>query len=338
MEVAYADACVGAPEFKVGAIPDEGRQLLHPLMRIATAAGFVIRLVFEASERGEIDLGLRAKDDQSPYGIADELAGKMITSGIIAEGLRVYHDDEEGATGEKTLRLRLVSDCLDGSQNFMMGYRDAFMVVLGLYDAEELVASAAYSPMYEDMYVAAKGCGSWMFTKDKTGEYRSRQLEMKNIHATDPKVRPFMVMDTKCYLECPTLAMAMEQVGYRVEPMSGSAKKMVSIAARPDVAGMFRPQSANPDPHDIAAAALLITAQQQGVATSMGGGPLLNSNFEFYDGFIIGNRAFHHDALLANTVLQSILKREKTTEQGLDLSQSKCLAQEVAKIVRAINY
>lgn len=338
MEVLYQDACKGAPEFVSSTIPEDGRQLLHPLMRIAVAAGFQIRRVFELSERGEIDLGLQAKDDQSPYGIADELSGTMIANGIAAEGLHVYHDDEEGVSGDKSQQLRLVSDCLDGSQNFMMGYRDAFMVVLGLYNTAEQIASIVYSPMFGDMYVAAKACGAWKLIRRTDGQYDSYKLEMGLLRATDPKIRPFVPLDTKCYDECPTMVRVTEQIGYRVEPMSGSAKKIVSIASRKDVAGMFRPQSAKPDPHDIAAAAVLVTAQQNGIATSMGGAPLLDSNLQFYDGFIIGNRAFHSDVVLANAVLESIFKRENLSEQTITQERSKELAKEVASTVRALHY
>lgn len=338
MDFSYKEACKNAPEFSVGIIAEEGRQLLHPLMRIATAAGFVIRAVFEASERGELDLGLTAKDDQSPYGLADKLSEKIISEGIIFEGLRVYHDDEEGTQGDRSLRLRLVSDCLDGSQNFMMGYRDAFMVVLGLYDNGEHVASVVYSPMFGDMYAAAKACGSWKFIRSTNNSYECHRLEMPLLHAADPKIRPFVPLDTKCYDECPTMVRTMEQIGYRVEPMSGSAKKIVSIASRKDVAGMFRPQEANPDPHDIAAAALLVTAQKNGVATSMGGAPLLNADLQFYDGFIIGNRDFHADVVLANAVIQSLFKREGLSENIATKIQSKQIAQEAAQFVRRINY
>lgn len=321
---------VPAPQFEKESVPNGMSDELNSLMRVVYAAGRVTKTEFlSAEEKGVFDL--ISKADGSPVTLVDYATTDALEAGFKAEGIVARLDDEERQSGDASSRIVLVTDPVDGTQNLALGLRGFFTNVCGKYVDGELVASIVNDPMNNEMFVAGKGAGTWKFTLDNEA-WRPKRLAMSNLVA-DPHERPFLLTDTKVYEEDRTLAKALELIGYRPEPVSGSGKKMSLLVSRPNVAGMFRSQRGNPDPHDIAAAALFVT-EAGGLATSLGGATLLDENLQFHDGYAFGNPTTHRDILATRQALEKLFAAKGVDEEQLTKSQSDELARSVAATVQ----
>lgn len=321
---------VPAPQFEKESTPYGMSDELNSLMRVVYAAGRVTKQEFLVAEgKGVFDLV--SKEDGSPVTRVDFATTDALEAGFRAEGINARLDDEERQSGDVSSRIVLVTDPVDGTQNLALGLRGFFTNVCGKYVDGELVASVVNDPMNNEMFVAGKGVGTWKFTRENK-TWVSRRLHMPELCANTDK-RPFLLTDTKVYEEDRTLAKALELIGYRPEPVSGSGKKMSLLVSRPNVAGMFRSQRGNPDPHDIAAAALFVT-EAGGLATSLGGATLLDETLQFYDGYAFGNPTTHRDILAARQALEQLFTAKGLGEERLTKSQSDELARSVAAAVR----
>lgn len=324
------------PQFQLGlgTIDDDEAKALNPLIRIVWRAGRVTKEEFLAAEKTG-SFKLVSKSDGSPVTKVDYATRDSLRSGLEAEGISAYHDDEEGQVGSVTNKVVIVTDPVDGTQNLLLGLRGFFTNVLGKYEDGVLVASVVNDPMNDELFVGGKGVGTWKFSR-VDGNWVPVKLTMPDLSA-NPSERPFLLTDTKVYEEDRTLAKALELLGYRPEPASGSGKKMSLLVSRPNVAGMFRSQRGNPDPHDIAAAALFVS-EAGGVATSLGGGELLDGDLHFYDGYAFGNPKAHRDILAANKALQALFLEQGISEDTITKQQSNEIAVEVANSVRSQFY
>ena len=324
-----------APQFESGIIADTQAKLLNMLMRVVYGAGQVTKREFLlAEEKGSFDLVSKA--DGSPVTRIDFATTDALETGFRAEGIDAYLDDEERQSGNEGNRVVIVTDPVDGTQNLALGLKGFFTNVCGKYIDGELVASIVNDPMNDEMFVAGKGAGTWKFNLEKTGVWRAKHLTMSDLCA-DPEKRPFLLTDTKVYEEDRILAKALEILGYRPEPVSGSGKKMALLVSRPNVVGMLRSQRGNPDPHDIAAAALFVT-EAGGLSTSLGGKTLLDANLKFYDGYAFGTSSVHRDILIAHHTIQELLAAIGSSDEKLTKTQSNELAQTAAAVVRSRFY
>lgn len=322
------------PQFQKSVLSAAQTELLTMLMRVVYAAGQVTKREFlRAEERGTFELVSKA--DGSPVTRVDFATTEALEAGFRAEGINAYLDDEERQSGDKNSSVVIVTDPVDGTQNLALGLQGFFTNVCGKYVDGELVASIVNDPMNDEMFVAGKGAGTWKFSLEN-GTWASKRLSMPDLHA-DPVRRPFLLTDTKVYEEDRILAKALEMLGYRPEPVSGSGKKMLLLVSRPNVVGMFRSQRGNPDPHDIAAAALFVT-EAGGVATSLGAKKLLDENLQFHDGYAFGNPAAHRDILAASHTVQELFAAMGTRDEHLTKTQSDELARKTAAVVRSRFY
>lgn len=337
MEIRYKDACVGAPQFAENMMSDERRTRINAFMRVMFACGVVTRLVSVAIELGTLDAQYSSKEDQSPYSIAEERTLAMLRAGLKQEKLEVLLDDEEGQSGNEDSKTVAVTDNVDGTQNFLMGLKGFFTNVIGVYENGEHDVSIVNDPMNVEMFVAVKGEGSWKFVRDhKTGDWKApKRLQVSSRAIGDGEGgRPFISADTKVYKEDPILVDVLGKLGYQVEPLPGSSKKITLVASRPNFVGIFRSQQGpgNPDEHDIAAAELIVS-EAGCVATSMHGGPVLTKERKFHDGFIYANPGAHRDIKTAAFLQEQLTGR--TVQEGRLLTTQE-QAKHADKIVSAM--
>ncbi len=342
MDIRYEDACVGAPQFVGGAVSDDSRSRINAFMRVLFACGVVTRLVSDAIEDGELDAQYSSKKDQSPYSIAEERTLAMLRAGLVHEKLEVLLDDEEGQSGDTDAATVAVTDNVDGTQNFLMRLKGFFTNVIGVYEGGELVLSIVNDPMNVEMFVAVKGKGSWKFERDGTSS--SWKLP-KKLHVSDRGIgdtkagRPFIATDTKVYKEDPILVDVLGKLGYQVEPLPGSSKKISLVASRPNFVGIFRSQQGpgNPDEHDIAAAELLVS-EAGCVTTSMHGGVVLTNERKFHDGFIYANPQAHRDITTAAFLQEKLTGRPVQEGRLLSAVEQTIVAKRIYLALNALFY
>lgn len=343
MQVQYKEACVGAPQFDEYLMSDATRRVrINAFMRVMFACGVVTRLVSEAIENGVLNSQYSSKDDQSPYSVAEEQTLAMLRAGLAHEGLDVLLDDEEGQSGNKNAKTVAVTDNVDGTQNFLMGLKGFFTNVIGVYEQGDLDISIVNDPMNEEMFVAMKGEGSWKFVRDhKTGEWKApKRLQVSDRTVQDNKGgRPFISADTKVYKEDPILVDVLGRLGYQVEPLPGSSKKITLVASRPNFVGIFRSQQGpgNPDEHDIAAAERIV-AEAGCVTTSIHGGSVLTSDRKFYDGFVYANPQAHRDITTAAYLQEKLTGRPVQEGRLLTAIEQTTIAKRVTLALIALYY
>lgn len=342
MDLRYDEACVGAPQFAEDMMSDERRTRVNAFMRVMFACGVVTRRVAEAIENGILDAQYSSKKDKSPYSIAEERTLAMLRAGLAYEKLEVLLDDEEGKSGDTDATTVAVTDNVDGTQNFLMGLKGFFTNVIGVYEQGELDISIVNDPSNEEMFVAVKGEGSWKFVRDaKTGgRKRPRQLQVSDRAIGDGKGgRPFISADTKVYKEDPILVDVLGQLGYQVEPLPGSSKKITLVASRPNFVGIFRSQQGpgNPDEHDIAAAELIV--REAGcLTTSIHGGSALDGKRKFYDGFVYANPQAHRDITTAAYLQEKLTGRPVQEGRLLSVTEQADVARRITVALMALFY
>lgn len=342
MDIRYEAACVGAPQFAEDMMSDDRRNRINAFMRVMFACGVVTRLVAEAIEDGVLDAQYASKKDQSPYSIAEERTLAMLRAGLAHEKLEVLLDDEEGQSGDEDSKTVAVTDNVDGTQNFLMGLKGFFTNVIGVYEQGELDISIVNDPSNEEMFVAVKGEGSWKFVRDhKTDDWKApKRLQVSDRAIGDGEGgRPFISADTKVYKEDPILVDVLGKLGYQVEPLPGSSKKITLVASRPNFVGIFRSQQGpgNPDEHDIAAAELIVS--EAGCATtSMHGGSVLTSERKFYDGFVYANPQAHRDITTAAYLQEKLTGQPVQEGRLLDSKRQKEVAKKIALALTALYY
>jgi 3'(2'), 5'-bisphosphate nucleotidase len=127
------------------------------------------------------DVAVRAKDDQSPVTLADEVA-----HGILVDGLRRLDPDtpvvsEEAAAADfearRGWRRFWLVDPLDGTKEFIKR-RAEFTVNVGLIEAGEPVFGVVLAPALDLLYWAVKGGGAWREEKGGAPE---------RIYSTEPE-------------------------------------------------------------------------------------------------------------------------------------------------------
>lgn len=342
INVRYEDACVGAPKFDEAMSDDVRRGKVNAYIRVMYACGVVTKIIAAAVERGELESQYSSKHDQSPYSIAEEYATKIEQEGLRYENLNVLLDDEEGVSGDVHSKTIARSDIIDGTQNFLMGLKGFFTNVIGVYENDELDISIVNDPMNDELFVAMKGKGSWKFVRnEETNEWESpKRLAVSGRTIGDNKGgRPFISTDTKVYKEDPILVDVLGRLGYQIEPLPGSSKKITLVASRPNFVGIFRSQQGpgNPDEHDIAAAELLVS-EAGCLTTSMHSGPVLTTDLKFYDGFVYANPQAHRDITTAVFLQEKLTRRPVQDGRLLTVNEQTSVAKKIALAMTALFY
>lgn len=310
--------------------------------------------IYHKARRAEGDLGLIDKNDRaysSPLTIADtqvhERTFKLYSSKFPDDKF----EGEEGKHVSKNAKVTLVQDEIDATQHFALGY-GSFSYVNALYIKDDItgedqhVSSLVYDPLRRVLFVAVLGCGAFRFELSQDHEVvHMRPLQVANLDVRTAKTSPYILMDSMGLAdEDPILRRALQKLGYKVEPQSGSGLKVAVVASESIVCAVFRSQRGNPDPWDIGAASLLVTegratqenwAKNRGKATSISGQSLLDSERRFYDGYAIGAPLAHDHIVTAYTLIEKMLTDKGTNQNDMTPHEWDAVAEVVAADVRA---
>jgi len=126
---------------------------------LSTLIPLVKKIGVEILKIYKTDFTHEIKSDDSPVTIADHLSNKMLIDGISKFGYEIISEESEN----KPLNARKtwVIDPLDGTKNFIRKTGD-FAIMIGLIENYEIVLGLVYSPVFDKLYYAIKGQGSYL--------------------------------------------------------------------------------------------------------------------------------------------------------------------------------
>ncbi len=116
-------------------------RLAAVMRRLALEAGAAIMAIYDRP-----DMGLRAKDDESPVTAADEAADALIAAGLAAAfpGVPVVTEEQASSHAFRADTF-LIVDPLDGTKEFVQRRGD-FTVNIALVERGAPVAGVVYAP------------------------------------------------------------------------------------------------------------------------------------------------------------------------------------------------
>jgi 3'(2'), 5'-bisphosphate nucleotidase len=142
---------------------------------IARQAGEAILRIY-----GEDDLGISAKDDNSPLTRADIAAHKVIVAGLSAMTPAIPILSEEAAPAPWEERRRWdrywLVDPLDGTKEFIKRNGE-FTVNIALIDHGEPVLGAVYVPTQDLLYCGLRDGGAWKIQAGAQERIVARRIE-----------------------------------------------------------------------------------------------------------------------------------------------------------------
>jgi myo-inositol-1(or 4)-monophosphatase len=112
-------------------------------------------------QRFALPLDIDLKGDKNLVTEVDRESERLIVGHILSQ----YPDHtivaEEGEYPKGSSSFRWIIDPLDGTTNYAHGF-PWFCVSIGLEFEGEMVAGVIYNPVYDELFTACKGGGSWM--------------------------------------------------------------------------------------------------------------------------------------------------------------------------------
>ena len=129
------------------------KELHYARIAASTAAGNALRI-----QRAGVTA--ETKSDQSPVTIADK-EGEAIICEILTDAFP--HDailGEEGASKSGSSGRRWIIDPIDGTRDFVRGNL-MWCVLIGLEEADDVIAGVAHFPMLNLTYFAGRGMGAY---------------------------------------------------------------------------------------------------------------------------------------------------------------------------------
>lgn len=115
----------------------------------------------EALDRFQMGLHVERKADRSPVTEADRAAEATIVATLRAEFPDAGILGEETGSHQGTAPYRFIVDPIDGTRGFTRGGR-FWGCLIGLEVGAEIVAGAMYLPALDDLYWAARDCGTFL--------------------------------------------------------------------------------------------------------------------------------------------------------------------------------
>ncbi len=130
--------------------------LLYKAIIAAVAAGKEILEVYETN------FNVEYKEDKTPLTLADQRASLKIIELLADSNIPVLSEEGEHFTYEKrkTLEYLWIVDPLDGTKEFVKRNGE-FTVNIALVHNGHPIAGVIYTPVFKDIYFAAKGLGSF---------------------------------------------------------------------------------------------------------------------------------------------------------------------------------
>ncbi len=137
-------------------------QLLHQTIIAAVLAGKEILEVYDTK------FSVEYKEDNSPLTLADKKASEKITDILKPFGIPVLSEEGEHDSFEirKTWNALWIVDPLDGTKEFVKRNGE-FTVNIALIENNVPTLGVIYSPVFKNIYFAAKGIGAFKINDTK---------------------------------------------------------------------------------------------------------------------------------------------------------------------------
>ncbi len=134
--------------------------LLLRSIKASIEAGYEILKVYDT------EFNVQYKDDDTPLTKADQNASNKIIELLADTGIPVLSEEGEHFTYEKRKQLEdiFIVDPLDGTKEFVKRNGE-FTVNIALIHKNQPVIGVIFSPVFKDLYFAAKGIGSFKLDK-----------------------------------------------------------------------------------------------------------------------------------------------------------------------------
>ncbi len=130
--------------------------LLHLSILASVEAGKEILNVYDTN------FNVQYKEDDTPLTLADQRASNKIIELLASTNIPVLSEEGEHFTFEKRKPLQRlwIVDPLDGTKEFVKRNGE-FTVNIALVENNKTILGVIYSPVFKDLYFAAKGTGSF---------------------------------------------------------------------------------------------------------------------------------------------------------------------------------
>ena len=142
------------------------KQLLHQTIIASVLAGKEILDVYDTK------FDVEYKDDKSPLTLADKKASDKITEVLEQFNIPVLSEEgvHESFEKRKAWNQLWIVDPLDGTKEFVKR-NGAFTVNIALVENNLPTLGVIYSPVFKDLYFAAKGIGSFKIAGTELSSY-----------------------------------------------------------------------------------------------------------------------------------------------------------------------
>ena len=166
-------------------------KLVATMRRLALAAGDKIMEVYSSE-----DFDVRAKSDDSPVTLADELADAVISDGLKAEFPELLLiTEEQSATHSTSGETFLIVDPLDGTKEFVQRRGD-FTVNIALVEEGVPTRGVVYAPARQRMFFT-KADGT---SVEETGPFDATSVgALNSISTSKPDNSALMVVASKSH-------------------------------------------------------------------------------------------------------------------------------------------
>lgn len=153
--------------------------LLPQAFNAAVRAGAAIMKIYKNSD----DYDIAMKSDMTPITVADRSAHNTIKESLgqtripilSEEGREMLYDER------RNWELFWLVDPLDGTVEFIKGNNE-FTVNIALMEDNECISSVIYVPYHNKIYIAARGCGSYVMcdvTPDADAAYTYDEISAR---------------------------------------------------------------------------------------------------------------------------------------------------------------
>lgn len=134
---------------------------ISDLKKLVRQAGKELMRIY----RKDDDIDVELKQDDSPVTIADLRSNQILVNGLKAldDSIPIISEENEAIPWEvrKDFEEFWIIDPLDGTKEFIKEL-DEFTIHLALVQENKVVLGIIYAPVYDELYYAWKGGGSWI--------------------------------------------------------------------------------------------------------------------------------------------------------------------------------
>lgn len=146
---------------------------LHELVR---EAGKELMRIY----RREEDVAVELKEDDSPVTIADLRSNNILVEGLkkLDDSIPIVSEENKEIPWEvrKSFEHFWIIDPLDGTKEFIREL-DEFTIHLAMIRKNKVVLGIIYAPVYDEMYYAWEGGGSWSILNGELRKLKGHEVD-----------------------------------------------------------------------------------------------------------------------------------------------------------------